>query len=84
MYQTVGHSGLESIAAALDLPLFTHTIQGQPINQESEYGSRQGTYNTSADQGTVGDETEDLLQLLLQVKVRDSLVKAHSSLLLRS
>lgn len=73
MYQTVGHSGLSSIAAALELPLFTHTIAGEPVNIGAEYGSREGTKGEEEAQGkekgTVGDETEDLMALLLKVKV---------------
>ena len=64
MYQTVGHSGLASIAEAMDLPLFTHTISGSAVNLGGEYGSREGGTT-----GTVGDETEDLYELLRKVKV---------------
>jgi len=71
MYQTVGHSGLASIATALELPLFTHTISGQPLNLESHYGSREGTHAAvkGKAKGTTGDETEDLMALLSKVKV---------------
>ena len=71
MYQTVGHSGLESIATALELPLFTHTITGEPLNLESHYGSREGTRGEGKgkEKGTSGDETEDLMALLSKVKV---------------
>ena len=74
MYQTVGHSGLFAIAAALDLPLFTHTISGTPLNLSSEYGSREGSESRNNEEkgkmkGTLGDETEDLYELLLKVKV---------------
>lgn len=70
MYQTVGHSGLSSIAEALNLPLFTHTISGTAVNQEGEYGAREGTTGRKAGGGTIGDETEDLYELLKKVKVR--------------
>ena len=75
MYQTVGHSGLHAIAAALELPLFTHTISGTPLNLSSEYGSRQGSKSRQTEEKgkgkhAAGDETEDLYELLLKVKVR--------------
>lgn len=75
MYQTVGHSGLASIAEALELPLFTHTISGTAVNLEGEYGSREGGAVDGKEKrgeasGTVGDETEDLYELLRKVKVR--------------
>ncbi|KAL8291440.1 hypothetical protein RQP46_002418 [Phenoliferia psychrophenolica] len=63
MYQTVGHSGLASIAEALQLPLFTHTIAGSAVNLGGEYGSRE-----AGTKGTEGDETEDLYDLLKKVK----------------
>lgn len=75
MYQTVGHSGLASIAAALALPLFTHTINGKPINIDSTYGTREGTAGEREggdEKGTSGDETEDLMALLRKVKVSAS------------
>ena len=88
MYQTVGHSGLASIATALGLPLFTHTINGIALNLSSEYGSRQGHSTVEASssenqsdkgkgKGTAGDETEDLYELLLKVKV--SLIPRYHS-----
>lgn len=71
MYQTVGHSGLNSIAEALNLPLFLHTISGTAINIEGEYGLRDGTADIKDQKasGTQGDETEDLYELLKKVKV---------------
>lgn len=69
MYQTVGHSGLFSIATALGLPLFTQDITGKPLNVGGEYGSRQAS-NKGKGRGTEGDETEDLYTLLLKVVVR--------------
>lgn len=66
MYQTVGHSGLATIAQALNLPLFTHEIKGTAVNQEGEYGQREG----GKGKGTEGDETEDMYELLNKVKVR--------------
>ncbi|KPV71892.1 uncharacterized protein RHOBADRAFT_307, partial [Rhodotorula graminis WP1] len=66
MYQTVGSSGLATLADALDLPLVTHTITGTARNQRAEYGSREGTAaTTTADDQ--GDETEDLYDLLVKL-----------------
>lgn len=75
MYQTVGNSGISSIAKALRLPLFTHHIEGSPIHIEGEYGTRQGKVSGGgevADGEGMGekDETEDLHELLSKVKVR--------------
>ena len=67
MYQTVGSSGLETLAQAIGLPLYTETILGTARNQRAEYGSRQAGESAQDEQG---DETEDLYKLLLQVKVR--------------
>lgn len=70
MYQTVGNSGITSIAQALGLPLFEHTIQGTAVNMTSEYGSRQGLAKGNGKEvESAEDETEDLYQLLLKVKV---------------
>ncbi|GAA6005247.1 diphthine--ammonia ligase [Rhodotorula paludigena] len=73
MYQTVGSSGLQTLASVLDLPLYTHTIAGTAINQRAEYGSRKGkareqTHPAHDDDDTDRDETEDLFQLLQKVK----------------
>ncbi|BGP43325.1 hypothetical protein JCM10450v2_007476 [Rhodotorula kratochvilovae] len=70
MYQTVGSSGLKTLAQAIGLPLYTETILGTARNQRAEYGSRAGGSSSAED----GDETEDLYKLLLQVKA------AHPSL----
>jgi len=67
MYQTVGSSGLATLAAALALPLVTHTIAGTARNQRAEYGSRHTAAATTPDEH--GDETEDLYDLLVKVKV---------------
>ncbi|GJN93906.1 hypothetical protein Rhopal_006965-T1 [Rhodotorula paludigena] len=71
MFQTVGSSGLATLASALDLPLYTHTIAGTAINQRAEYGSRKGKarehHPANADNDD-RDETEDLFQLLQKVK----------------
>ncbi|GAA6011492.1 hypothetical protein JCM10207_002637 [Rhodosporidiobolus poonsookiae] len=72
MYQTVGHSGLATIAAALDLPFFSHTIQGTAVNQGGEYGSREGREKGKGKavegEEEAKDETEDLYELLRKVK----------------
>ena len=57
MYQTVGHDGIEAIAACMELPLFRRPIQPKgAVNQELEYTP------------TAGDEVEDLFALLHFVK----------------
>ncbi|PAV90568.1 hypothetical protein WR25_13248 [Diploscapter pachys] len=56
MYQSVGHSGIETIAEAMELPLYRRQIRGKPVNVEFEY------------QKTDGDEVEDLYELLSEVK----------------
>lgn len=73
MFQTVGLSLLPSIAKALRLPLYTRVIKGTAVNVAGEYGSRRGTLDREEDNGhigTEGDETEDLYELLMEVKVR--------------
>ncbi|GAA5846650.1 hypothetical protein JCM9279_003396 [Rhodotorula babjevae] len=74
MYQTVGSSGLATLADALDLPLVTHTIAGTARNQRAEYGSRNTAKATTADEQ--GDETEDLYDLLVKVKTAHPDVEA--------
>jgi diphthine-ammonia ligase len=66
MYQTVGHSGLATLAQALELPFFKRTITGQAIHVGGDYGDRKAKIPG----GTTGDETEDLYELLKDVKVR--------------
>ncbi|BGP19946.1 hypothetical protein JCM10213v2_008077 [Rhodosporidiobolus nylandii] len=68
MYQTVGHSGLATIAEALELPFFSHTIRGTAVNVGGEYGSRSGAKGKEKASGEEGDETEDLYSLLFKVK----------------
>lgn len=67
MYQSVGTSIPPLIAQAMDLPHFTRVIKGKSVAQGAEYGSR-----TSGGEGSghEGDETEDLMELLLVIKVR--------------
>ncbi|OAX44530.1 hypothetical protein K503DRAFT_729194 [Rhizopogon vinicolor AM-OR11-026] len=65
LYQTVGQDAIEFVARALDIPLYRRIIQGGPIEQNAEYGSR-----SAGGGGVVGDETEDLYILLEEVKFR--------------
>ena len=52
------------------LPLYRHVIKGKPVEVGGTYGSRNRSEPSRAGQGGVsGDETEDLEELLLQVKV---------------
>lgn len=75
LYQSVGTSLVTLIAQAMRLPLYRKTITGKPVHLESTYGSR--TKDRSANgqdkmgirDGIEGDETEDLDELLHQVKV---------------
>ncbi|GAA5973590.1 hypothetical protein JCM11641_007139 [Rhodosporidiobolus odoratus] len=68
MYQTVGHSGLATVAAALELPFFSHTINGTALNLGGEYGSREGKGKGRGPDEEKKDETEDLYELLRRVK----------------
>ncbi|KAL0067558.1 hypothetical protein AAF712_005273 [Marasmius tenuissimus] len=63
LYQTVGQDAIEFVAKAMDVPLYRKTITGSAVEQGSEYGAR------STQEGVQGDETEDLYDLLLTVKV---------------
>ncbi len=63
MYQTVGQDAIEFVAKALDVPLYRRVIRGTAVEQGSEYGGRASTT------GVIGDETEDLYELLAEVKV---------------
>lgn len=63
MYQTVGQDAIETVAKALDVPLYRRVIQGTAVEQGSEYGGR------TSSNGITGDETEDLFELLAEVKV---------------
>lgn len=65
MYQTVGQDAVHLVAEALDVPLYRKVITGLAVQQTTEYGSR----GASGSKGVIGDETEDLYELLLQVKV---------------
>ncbi|KAF9019236.1 adenine nucleotide alpha hydrolases-like protein [Hymenopellis radicata] len=62
MYQTVGQDAIEFVAKALDVPLYRRVIRGTAVEQGAEYGGRASTT------GITGDETEDLYELLAEVK----------------
>ena len=68
MYQTVGQDAIEYVAQCLDVSLYRRVISGTSLEQGSEYGSRAA----SSSSGVKGDETEDLYELLLDVKVGPS------------
>lgn len=57
MYQTVGHQGIEFIAAAMELPLYRRETKGKSSQTEKHYVPQEN------------DEVEDLFDLLTQVKV---------------
>ncbi|KZT62931.1 hypothetical protein CALCODRAFT_526295 [Calocera cornea HHB12733] len=79
MYQTVGQDAIEIVAHALGVPLVRRTIEGQAVEQGSEYGTRAGTSQIRAEeQGVLGDETEDMFELLTQVKEQFPDVQAVS------
>ena len=66
MYQTVGQDAIEFVAAAFDLPIVRRVIAGTAVQQSSEYGERKALSSVT------GDETEDMYELLLTVKVETS------------
>ncbi|PAV20984.1 meiotically up-regulated 71 [Pyrrhoderma noxium] len=67
LYQTVGQDAIELVAGALDVPLYRKVISGSAVEQGGEYGSREGGQSSG---GVKGDETEDLYELLLEIKNR--------------
>lgn len=66
MFQTVGTSLVPLIGKCLDLPLYSKAIKGKPINIDSDYNQ------------TLNDETEDLYDLLCQVKADHADIEAVS------
>ncbi|KAJ4478264.1 hypothetical protein J3R30DRAFT_3702994 [Lentinula aciculospora] len=72
LYQTVGQDAIEIVARALDVPLYRGTIIGTAVEQGSEYGTR------SSKKGIAGDETEDLYDLLANVKAHHQDVQGVS------
>jgi hypothetical protein len=77
MYQTVGQDAIEFVARALEVPLYRRVIQGDPIEQNAEYGSR-----SAGGAGVLGDETEDLYTLLEHVKVRSNSNQSRRDLII--
>lgn len=67
LYQTVGQDAIETVTSALDVPLYRRVITGSAVEQGSEYGVR--NKNAKEAGGVQGDETEDLFDLLMSVKV---------------
>jgi diphthine-ammonia ligase len=58
MYQTVGHDAIDFLQSCMgDIPLYRRSIHGASVSVESDYTE------------TKGDEVEDLLLLLEEVKV---------------
>lgn len=57
MFQTVGHEGIAAYAEAMQLPLYRQVTKGLATKRELVYTPE------------VGDEVEDLYQLLRTVKV---------------
>ncbi|KAG6830832.1 hypothetical protein H0H92_014484 [Tricholoma furcatifolium] len=66
LYQTVGQDAIELVSQALEVPLYRRVITGNAIEQGSEYGSRKSKGVSAIE----GDETEDLMALLSEVKAR--------------
>ena len=66
MYQTVGHEVIDLYAEAMDLPLFRRDLEGSGLAIEKDY------------EPTLGDEVEDLFNLLKEVN--DKSVKANQSI----
>jgi diphthine-ammonia ligase len=74
MYQTVGHTIVPLYAEALKLPLYRGEIKGVAVNTSRDY-----TLTEQNDQDGMGDETEDLVPLLQQVKQSHPEVNAIST-----
>ena len=79
MYQTVGHSLVRHVAAALALPLFSRAIEGTPRVTGLNYPPRPPPHPSSATtgegegeggggRGAKGDETEDMAAVLLAAR----------------
>ncbi|CAG8550653.1 5869_t:CDS:10, partial [Scutellospora calospora] len=66
LYQTVGHDAISYYAECMNLPLYRREIFGQSLIQESDYKQ------------TIGDETEDLFELLKEVKEANSDIQGVS------
>lgn len=57
MYQSVGHELIDAYGECMGLPLYRRPIGGKPTNTELAYAPN------------VGDEVEDLYELLKDIKV---------------
>ncbi len=57
MFQTVGHEGVSLYAQAMDVPLYRAPTLGQSKSRTMEYCP------------SIGDEVEDLYQLVKRVRV---------------
>jgi diphthine-ammonia ligase len=81
LYQTVGQDAIEFVAKALDVPLYRRIISGTAVETSNEYGSRKGTQTLGAQNATHqtvdGDETEDMFQLLQDVKVEPNIIHSR-------
>lgn len=71
MYQTVGHDAVHLVAEAMDLPLYRQIIRGLPVHTDASFATAQSD-------PSFRDETEDLLELLLEVKRNHPDVEAVS------
>ena len=79
MYQTVGHDAVHLVAEAMQLPLYRHIIRGTAIDQGADFGSQLRSTAASSSAPAGGkDETEDLYELLQQVKQQHPDVEAVS------
>ncbi|KAI9001096.1 hypothetical protein BD414DRAFT_452111 [Trametes punicea] len=74
LYQTVGQDAIEFVGRALDVPLYRRVISGAAVEQGSEYGGR----DPATSGGVHGDETEDLHELLSNVKAHHADVEGVS------
>jgi len=66
MYQTVGHNALDFYSEAMGLRLYRRKIAGDPVSISKDYDP------------TIGDEVEDLHQLLVEVKSHHPEIEAVS------
>ncbi|KAJ1356990.1 diphthine--ammonia ligase, variant 2 [Parelaphostrongylus tenuis] len=66
MYQSVGAEGVSMIAQAMGLPLYRREISGSSINQDYDYSP------------TMGDEVEDLYELLSHIKKQHPTIEGVS------
>jgi diphthine-ammonia ligase len=64
----VGQDAIEYVGRALGVPLYRRVITGSALETSLDYGTRAGISETQV-QDVDGDETEDLLRLLQEVKV---------------